>query len=217
MTELREAGVDPSEFGAYSPPRLRSGVRWMCRITVCAFAVIVISLPVALASEVLQSSIHFEGRTYHYRFAVDIEAPLENVHAVVTDYDNLQRINNDVVQSLVLERYDEHHLKRRMWINHCLLMFCFDLYFVENVDLLDDGRIRTTIIPEESNFTEGQSVWRLESLTATTTRISVEANQTPDFWIPPVIGPLVFKRAFVREVRETGRNIEREAQRGVAK
>ena len=55
-------------------------------------------------------------------------------------------------------------------------------------------------------------MWRLEPLDETTTRISVEANQTPDFWIPPVIGPLVFKRAFVREVRETGRNIEREAQ-----
>lgn len=184
----------------------------LIRIALCAFAVAIHSLPAAVASEVHESSIYFEGRTYHYRFAVDVEAPLEAVRAVVTDYDNLQRINNDVVQSLVLERYDEQRLKRRMWINHCLLVFCFDLYFVENVDLLDDGRIRTTIIPAESNFSHGQSVWRLEPLGETTTRISVEANQTPDFWIPPVIGPLVFKRAFVREVRETGRNIEREAQ-----
>lgn len=168
------------------------------------------------ASEVRESTIHFEGRTYHYRFAVDIDAPLEAVRAVVTDYDNLQRINNDVMQSLVLERYDERRLKRRMWINHCLLVFCFDLYFVENVDLLDDGRIRTTIIPAESNFRSGQSVWRLEALGDSLTRISVEANQTPDFWIPPVIGPLVFKRAFFNEVRETGRNIEREAKRAVA-
>jgi hypothetical protein len=190
--------------------------RGLCpfRIVACVLALAASSC--AFASEVHESSIHFEGRTYHYRFAVDVDAPLDAVRAVVTDYDNLQRINNDVVQSLVLERYDEHRLKRRMWINHCLLVFCFDLYFVENVDLLDDGRIRTTIIPAESNFLHGQSVWRLESLNATTTRISVEANQTPDFWIPPVIGPLVFKRAFVREVRETARNIEREAQSAIA-
>lgn len=205
-----------SELGVCKVVRCKSTLRWLCRSALCALAAVTICLPVAFASEVRESSIYFEGRTYHYRFSVDIEAPLDNVRAVVTDYDNLQRINDDVVQSLVLERYDEKHLKRRMWINHCLLVFCFDLYFVENVDLLDDGRIRTTIIPGESNFSSGQSVWRLESLTATTTRISVEADQTPDFWIPPVIGPLVFKRAFVREVRETGRNIEREAQSAVA-
>jgi hypothetical protein len=207
--------MNPSEVDSCAPVRLNSAVRWLWRSAVCALAAVVSCPPVAYASEVRESSIYFEGRTYHYRFAIDIDAPLEHVRAVVTDYDNLQRINDDVVQSLVLERYDEQHLKRRMWINHCLLVFCFDLYFVENVDLLDDGRIRTTIIPGESNFSHGQSVWRLEALDETSTRISVEANQTPDFWIPPVIGPLVFKRAFILEVRETARSIEREAQRAV--
>lgn len=217
MSGLYEARPEPPDAGACSPVRFRSAARWLRDIAIFVLAVVVNCAPIAFASDVRESSIHFEGRTYHYRFSVDIEAPLADVRAVVTDYDNLQRINNDVVQSLILERYDEQHLKRRMWINHCLLVFCFDLFFVENVDLLDDGRIRTTIIPEESNFLHGQSVWRLESLGETTTRISVVADQTPDFWIPPVIGPLVFKRAFVREVRETGRNIEREAQSGGAR
>lgn len=100
-----------------------------------------------------------------------------------------------------------------MWLNHCVLVFCFDLYFVENVEELGDGTITTTVIPAESNFRAGYSTWRIDAISATVTRISVEAEQQPDFWIPPLIGPLVFKRAFMKEVRETGIKIEREANR----
>lgn len=167
----------------------------------------------AFAAEVKVSTIEFKGKSYHYQFAVDVAAPVDAVRSVVTDYDNLKRINNDVVESEVLERYDDHRLKRRMWINHCLLVFCFDLIFVEDVETLSNGAIRTTVIPRESNFSDGESLWHVEAIDATTTRVSVEAHQTPNFWIPPVIGPLVFKRAFVKEVRETGRKIEREANR----
>jgi hypothetical protein len=96
-----------------------------------------------------------------------------------------------------------------------VLVFCFDLYFVEDVEEFEDGAITTTVVPEESNFRRGYSNWRIESISATTTRISVEAEHEPEFWIPPVIGPLVFKRSFRKEVRETAINIEREANRAM--
>ncbi len=132
---------------------------------------------------------------------------------MVTNYEHLYRINDDVLQSEIIEHYDANHLKRRMWLNHCVLVFCFDLVFVENVEMFDDGTITTTVIPAESNFRRGVAKWKVESLSAQSTRISVEAEQEPDFWIPPVIGPMIFKRAFMKEVRETASNIEREARR----
>lgn len=165
------------------------------------------------AGEVEYANIQFVGGAYRYDFRITIDAPLEAVRAVVTDYDHLERINDDVLQSEILEHYDAKHLKRRMWLNHCVLVFCFDLVFVETVELFDDGSITTTVIPAESNFRRGTAKWRVEPLSAHTTRISVEAEQEPDFWIPPVIGPMIFKRAFMKEVRETAANIEREAHR----
>jgi len=167
----------------------------------------------APASEVKQAEITFVGSSYHYQFSVEVQAPIDAVRAVVTDYDNLKRINNDVVQSEVLERYDTSRIKRRLWLNHCVLVFCFDLYFVEEVEHFEDGTITTTVIPTESNFRSGHSKWRLESVSETVTRISVEAEQEPEFWVPPVIGPFIFKRSFVKEVRETAAKIEREATR----
>jgi hypothetical protein len=172
--------------------------------------------PRAAASEVTQSSISFAGNAYHYEFTVEIQAPLEAVRGVVTDYGNLKRINDDVIKSEILQHYDDRRLKRRLWLKHCVLVLCFDLYFVEDVEICEDGVITTTIIPAESNFRRGYSNWRVEMVSAAVTRISVEAEQEPEFWIPPVIGPLVFKRAFVKEVRETAIKIEREANRDIA-
>jgi hypothetical protein len=116
------------------------------------------------------------------------------------------------VQSEVLERYDDTRLRRRLWLNHCVLVFCFDLYFVEDIEILADGSIKATVIPAASNFRRGESLWRVEAIDASRTRVAVAAEQEPNFWIPPVIGPMLLKRAFMREVRETAVNIEREAR-----
>ena len=110
-----------------------------------------------MASEIKQADIKFTGRAYQYHFTLELQAPIEVVRDIVTDYDNLARINDDIVQSEILERYGERQLKRRMWLNHCVLVFCFDLYFVENVEELDDGTITTTVIAAESNFRRGYS------------------------------------------------------------
>lgn len=155
----------------------------------------------------------FHGKTYRYEFSVEVDAPIDAVRAVVTDYDHLERINNDVVQSDVLQIYDTSRLKRRMWINHCVLVFCFDLYFIEDVEILDDGSIQTTVLPAESNFKSGRSLWQIEAVSDAVTRISVQAEQTPDFWIPPLVGPIILKRAFMKEVHETAEKIELEAHR----
>ena len=172
---------------------------------------------VTSASEVQQAQISFIGNTYRYAFTIEIDAPVDAVLEVVTDYNNLERINDSVVQGEIIEHYNIRRLKRRMLLNHCILVFCFDLVFVEDVELFDDGSITTTILPAESNFRRGFSNWRAEAISDRTTRISVDAEQEPDFWIPPVIGPLLFKRAFMKEVHKTAANIEREANRVRAK
>jgi hypothetical protein len=184
----------------------------------CAVLLLGIGLTFSLrASDVEQAEIKFVGSAYWHKFTIAVEGSLEAVREIVTDYDHLDRINGDIIKSEIIERFNETKLKRRLWLNHCVLVFCFDLYFVEHVEILNDGSIRTTVLPNESNFRRGVATWRLDSITDTSTRISVEAEQEPDFWIPPVIGPLLFKRTFMKEVRKTADNIEREARRAHAK
>lgn len=166
----------------------------------------------AHAAEITQSEIKFVGRAYLYQFEVNIDAPIDATRQIVTDYNNTDKINDGVVDSRILETYDEHNLKRKLWIEYCLLIFCFDLLFVENVEEIDGNKIVTTVIPSESNFKRGTATWTLTALSDTQTQIKVIAEQEPDFWIPPVIGPPLMRRAFTKEIEETVEKIEQAAR-----
>lgn len=158
-----------------------------------------------------QADIRFHGRTYGYTFVALLDGPADAVRAVITDFDRQYRVNDNIRESRVLERYANGESKRRLLLRHCILVFCFDLDFVEHVRVSAD-EIVTTIIPAESTFTDGVARWHIQTVDATHTRISVTAEQTPRFWIPPVIGPIMLKHVFMTEVAETCANIERLAQ-----
>jgi len=180
-------------------------------------AALVLLSATATAVETERAEIEFDRGTYSYTFIFVIDGATDAVRAVVTDYDRLHRINSHIVESRVIEHYDAHSLKRLLRLRRCILLFCFDLNFVETVEETPE-KIVTTIVPEESTFEDGVAEWRIETVEGMRTRMSVSARQTPTFWIPPVIGPFILKRVMLKEVRETCANIERiiqsEAARG---
>lgn len=169
----------------------------------------------ALAAVTEKADLSFSGATYSYTFVAVVEGSAADVHAIATDYEHTAQLNDDVVESRVLAREGEHELTRLLRLEQCILLVCFDLIFVETVTETAD-RIITTIVPGASTFTEGSAAWHIEAVDATHTRITVSAIQTPNFWIPPVLGPLVLKRVFLKEVAETCASIERLARERAA-
>lgn len=163
---------------------------------------------VAGAGDIEHAEIGFEGATYRYVFITLLDGPADAVRAVVTDFERLGRINENITASKVLERYDDGSFKRLLRLEPCVIGICFELDFVERV-VIDGPAISTTIVPGEGNFLEGSAQWRIDAVGPRRTRLQVRATQTPDFWIPPVIGPWVLKRVFLREVTETSERIER--------
>ncbi len=180
--------------------------RWCTRLGVaCALAAL---SSLATAADIERAEIHFSNGGYRYFLAATLNANADAVRAVVSDFERLARLNDDIITSHLLARYDEHRLKRRLLLKHCLLVFCFDLNFVEQVEILPNGDIETHIIPAESTFNRGESVWRISAVDATHTRVTLEADQEPKFWIPPMVGPLIVKSSFIAEVTETINKIE---------
>jgi hypothetical protein len=161
------------------------------------------------AATIERTDLHFSGRTYHYLFSARIAASPTAIRAVVSDIDRLARLNDSIITSQILARESDTKIKRRLLIKHCVLVFCFDIDFVETLEILPSGDIATRIIPEEGNFERGEAIWRIEAISETETRVTMEADQEPDFWIPPLIGPMLIKRSFIKEVTETLDNLER--------
>ena len=176
-----------------------------CRIALVSSIV----LPhMATAVNIERAEIRFDDNTYHYVFETVIEANADRVRDVVSRFDQLHELNDSIVDSRVLERYGSGDLKRLLALRQCVLRICFDLRFVERVQEHGDG-FTTTVIPAESTFRDGVAEWRLNAVSTNRTRLTISAAQTPDFWIPPVIGPFLLERVFLSEVAETCMNIER--------
>lgn len=162
----------------------------------------------ALAGVTERAEFDYHRGRLDYSFTALIKGSSHAVRAIITDYDRLYRLNEHIVESRVVERYGPHTLKRRLLMKYCILAYCIDLDFVEDVEETSET-ITTIIVPEEGNFEAGVVVWRIEPVDETHTRVTMSAKQTPGFWIPPLIGAMILKHVFVKEVRETGINLER--------
>ncbi len=155
-----------------------------------------------------RTELNFKGRAYHYLFSAHLRANPAAVRAIVSDIERLARLNDDIVTSQILSRESDQILTRRLLLKHCILLFCFDIDFIEELEILPSGDIATRIIPGQGNFERGETIWRIEAISDTETRVTMEADQKPDFWIPPLIGPLLIKNSFVDEVTETLNKLE---------
>ncbi len=170
-------------------------------------------LPCALGASTLDSTeFHFEGSRYHYRFRAHVDAPPSAVLAVVTDVTQLARTNDSITLVRVLAHSPDGSWTRQLRLRQCVLVFCFDIDFVERVRELPDGVIETTVIPGAGNFRRGIARWQIKAIPDGTTEMVMEADQEPGFWIPPVLGPLLMKHTFVVEVQETIVKIEQLAR-----
>lgn len=176
-----------------------------------ALALLLGTMP-AQASTLESTRFDFAGSMYHYRFSAHITAPASAVRAVVNDVDQLARTNDSIRLSRVLSTSPDGSWVRQLRLRQCVLVFCFDIDFVERVHADANGDLRTTVLPGRGNFRQGEAVWQITPLADGSTRMVMEASQEPDFWIPPVIGPLIMKRTFTHEVEETIVNIERLAR-----
>lgn len=154
-----------------------------------------------------KSSIEYRDKKFLYSFEAQINAHHERVLGKLHNFEQWDRLNDNISKSKVLETLPEKKIKRLLTLTQCIFTFCFNLKFVEVVTFSKD-KLEMNIIPGEGNFSAGQAIWETVPEGADKTLIRVSATLTPDFWIPPVIGPLVLERVFLKQISKTIKTIE---------
>lgn len=165
------------------------------------------------AGEIVESSVQHRAGHYLIHMAMRIAAPAEKVYDRFTDFERLQRINNNILASEVLESRDGYH-RLRVVSEGCAMLFCKRMVQTQEVREFQDGFIVATIVPEGSDFRSGTLVWHIRpdgAADSGMTRVDFNADLVPDFWVPPLIGPWLVKRAFYSESRETLASLEQDA------
>lgn len=149
-----------------------------------------------------------DGR-YHLVANTHLEASPEAIYHVLTDYaDNaFGRISEVYKESGYLPPDDDGTPLVYTRVKGCLLFFCRSMKRVERLEVSEPRFIRTTALPERSDFKYSRSEWWLEPERGGT-HVVYRLDMEPDFWLPPFVGPAFLKRTLLRGGAEAVDRIE---------
>lgn len=165
------------------------------------------------AGDIEYASVDHHDGVYFLVLNVTLDARQDAVLAIVRDHENLYRVSDVLAQTQVLESTNRESKRRKLVTRTCILVFCFKAVMVEDIEETADSII-TRIVATESDFKSGATVWRVQKVDEEHSRIEINSELEPAFWIPPFIGPLLLKQKMLFEAKKTIRNIEDLAAHG---
>jgi hypothetical protein len=155
---------------------------------------------IASADEIYVDVKRQQGNLYEFKLSFLATASVVPVMDVLTDYEHLHTLNPSIQSSRLLVS-DQPDIPRVEVISrNCMLFFCKTLTRVEDVYLVDKQSIKTMLLPEMSNFKEGEVLWTFTPEQANT-RVTMQGYIVPDFWVPPLIGPHTIKKRLRYQLR----------------
>lgn len=168
---------------------------------------LLIASMISSSASLKESSIKYRDKKFLYSFEAQINAHQEKVLDKLHNFEQWDRLNDNISRSEVLETLPGNKIKRLLTLTQCIFTFCFNLKFVEVVTL-SKNKLEMNIVAGEGNFSAGRAIWETVSKGPDKTWIRVNATLTPDFWIPPLIGPLVLEKVFLKQINKTIETIE---------
>lgn len=167
------------------------------RILVGAFGMLCASSAMPGAIRTLDVTRH-DGR-YHLVANSYLDAPPAAIYKVLVDYgdDRFGRISEIYKESDYLPPDRDGTPLVYTRVEGCLLFFCRSMSRVERLEVVEPSFIRTTTLPDRSDFKYSRSEWRLEP-ERHGTRVIYRLDMEPDFWLPPFVGPWFLKRTLLR-------------------
>jgi hypothetical protein len=151
------------------------------------------------------------------RYALEAEARLEatpaSIYAVLTDFDDnaYSRISRAYKESRYLEPASDGTPIVYTRMEGCMLWHCMKLERTERLEAEEPRWIKSTALPERSNFKHSTSEWVLEP-DGEGTKMTYRLEMEPDFFVPPVIGPWYLKRTLSQGGLRAVTRIERLAR-----
>ncbi len=161
----------------------------------CAAAVVLAGAALcAGAGELRFLDVTRDGGRYELVAETLLDAPAEDIFAVLIDYEDggFGRISSVYKESDYLEPAPDGTPIVYTRMEGCVLRFCKSMERVERLEVDEPHYIRTVALPEQSDFEFSVSEWELRPVEGGT-EVKYRLVFDPDFWVPPVIGPLVLK------------------------
>ena len=174
----------------------------------------------ALAASVAAVAATIDGldvKRQRGRYSLEAEARLaatpESIYAVLTDFDDnrYSRISRAYKESRYLDPAADGTPLVYTRMEGCALWHCMSLERTERLETEAPYWIKSTTLPEGSNFKHSTSEWVLER-DGENTKMTYKLEMEPDFFVPPVVGPWYLKRTLTQGGQRAVVRIERLAR-----
>ena len=162
----------------------------------------------AVATQINDAQVSDSQGIYYVGFDVWIERELPRVQGLVTDYRRWPELSDIVTEVAPLSAAENGDERLRMTLRVCMLFYCRNVTKVQEIHFVSANYMVSTLIPDNSNdFILAEEHWRFAS-EKQGTRVQYQAHFQPDFFVPPLIGPLLIKSKIRKELRLTITRLE---------
>ncbi|HEX7047662.1 MAG TPA: SRPBCC family protein [Gammaproteobacteria bacterium] len=161
------------------------------------------------AAEFENIDVSLENGVYRVHAQARIDAGIQAVRHVITDYNHMHWITGAVLKAEVLERPAPDVAIVFVRSRACFSIFCKTIEQVQRADSRDDDVIVFETLPERGDLKQGRSEWRLQKIGDGQTRLSWDMMMEPDFWVPWLIGPGLIQSGLADEGRDMINGIEK--------
>jgi len=178
-----------------------------------AMLVSFLSVSQVQGAEIRSFNIQREGDGYSLRTVALIEAPLDSVWRVLTDYPALQKVSPRIIESEQVSVSPDGVARVRTLNRVCFLVFCRDLRHLQLIRELGYGDFESDTVPEESDLSYGHARWRLFD-EREDTRLEIDFSFAMDSysWLPSWVTRALARSVLRADAAELIQGIERTAR-----
>ncbi len=186
---------------------------------VCLLLTATLLASTARAAQIDSLTVTLEDGRYHLVAQTHLDATPGSIYKVLLDYDHdaYGRISDIYKESGYLAPAPDGTPLVYTRVEGCLLFFCRSMRRVERLEAVKPTFIRTTALPDRSDFKYSRSEWRLKP-EAGGTHVTYRLVMQPDFWLPPFVGPAFLKHVLmhggvhaVEHIETLARQLDRRA------
>ena len=163
--------------------------------------------PPVVAKTILYTLVSHNAGRYQVVFDVLIDAEHARVRKIMADYEGWPRLSPVIEEVRRITVNDNGSETVRMSLHLCLWLYCKNLVKTGELAILDNGDIVVTGLPAQSDFRYTNEHWRTQPV-EDRTRVKYKAELEPDFFVPPLIGPLYLKSRIRKELDATMLRLE---------
>ncbi len=170
----------------------------------------------SLCAEVNYVEVSQEKGVYRMHIIMTVNADTDSIKRIITDYENLTLTNPYIKESELINISEDERTTVSMLTKICIFLICYNIRHVQTFHPVNNGVLYSRIIPGMSDFKSGWLRWEIKekdsNRTSPVTQIIFDTEITPDFFIPPIIGPYQMKKKMFEIAKDTINNLEKKAK-----